>query len=179
MGICYDKLWQRLKRENLKKKDLLCMTGISSRTIAKLGHNDNVTMDLLVKICEALHCKIDDICEIISETKNPKSQHSYTKRIKFIDLFAGIGGIRKGFELACERYGYQTECVLTSEIKPHAIEILHQNHPSEEILGDITTIKANEIPDFDFLLAGFPCQAFSAAGKRLGFLDTRGTLFLK
>lgn len=97
--------------------------------------------------------------------------------IKFIDLFAGIGGIRKGFELACEKKGYTAKCVFTSEIKPHAVKILKQNHPDETITGDITQVDAKDIPDFDFLLAGFPCQAFSAAGKRLGFQDTRGTLF--
>lgn len=97
--------------------------------------------------------------------------------IRIVDLFAGIGGIRKGFELACEERGIQTECVFTSEIKPHAIKVLEQNHPGEIITGDITQVEAATIPDFDFLLGGFPCQAFSAAGKRLGFEDTRGTLF--
>lgn len=100
--------------------------------------------------------------------------------IKFIDLFAGIGGIRKGFELACKDLGFNSKCVFTSEIKPYAVEILKQNHPEESINGDITKVdEKKDIPDFDFLLAGFPCQAFSAAGKRLGFLDTRGTLFFE
>lgn len=100
-------------------------------------------------------------------------------KVKFIDLFAGIGGIRKGFEIAFQKSGYETECVMTSEIKPHAYKVLNANHPDEEIRGDITSIDAKSIPDFDFLLGGFPCQAFSFAGRRLGFQDTRGTLFFE
>ena len=97
--------------------------------------------------------------------------------IKFIDLFAGIGGIRKGLEQAIIKAGSNPVCVFTSEIKPYAISILKQNHPNEDIIGDITKVDASTIPDFDILCAGFPCQAFSLAGKRMGFNETRGTLF--
>lgn len=99
--------------------------------------------------------------------------------VKFIDLFAGLGGIRLGFEQAFNEMGYNTECVLTSEIKPHAIQALEVNFEHKNLVGDVCKVDAKSIEDFDFLLAGFPCQAFSAAGKGLGFLDTRGTLFFE
>ncbi len=99
--------------------------------------------------------------------------------VKFIDLFAGMGGIRIGFEQAFNERGYETECVLTSEIKPYAVQALKDNFEQDNLVGDICQIDASDIPDFDVLLAGFPCQAFSTAGKGLGFLDTRGTLFFE
>lgn len=100
-------------------------------------------------------------------------------KLKFIDLFAGLGGIRLGFEQACQDRGIESECVLTSEIKPHAIQTLKHNHHHENFVGDIFQVKNEDIPPFDFLFGGFPCQPFSASGKRNGFADTRGTLFFE
>jgi len=102
---------------------------------------------------------------------------STKKELKFIDLFAGIGGTRIGFEQATKELGFIPKCVFTSEIKTDAINVYSQNFQDKKIAGDITQIEAKEIPDFNFLLAGFPCQPFSSAGSRKGFLDTRGTLF--
>lgn len=99
------------------------------------------------------------------------------RKIRFIDLFAGIGGIRLGLEQCLKELNIECECVFTSEIKPHAIQVYKENFPNSTIYGDITKIKTQDIPDFDMLLAGFPCQPFSSAGKQLGFEDTRGTLF--
>lgn len=99
------------------------------------------------------------------------------QKYTFIDLFAGIGGIRLGLEQAFKQAGISSKCVFTSEIKDCAIKVLKQNHPREKIMGDITAIETKSIPYFDVLCGGFPCQAFSAAGNRDGFADTRGTLF--
>ncbi|KRD11860.1 modification methylase [Flavobacterium sp. Root901] len=99
--------------------------------------------------------------------------------VKFIDLFAGLGGIRLGFESAFSTLGFNTECVMTSEIKPYAVKTLKQNFEHDFFVGDIFQVKNEEIPDFDFLLGGFPCQPFSSGGRRQGFLDTRGTLFFE
>ncbi|MFX4231412.1 DNA (cytosine-5-)-methyltransferase [Aliarcobacter butzleri] len=90
--------------------------------------------------------------------------------MKFIDLFSGIGGFRKGFE----KEGFK--CVFSSEINEECQEVYFNNY-KERPASDITTISARDIPDFDVLLAGFPCQPFSISGRKLGFEDTRGTLF--
>lgn len=101
------------------------------------------------------------------------------QKVKFIDLFAGLGGIRLGFEKSFQDLGFETECVMTSEIKPYAVETLSKNFNHDYFVGDIFQVDNKQIPDFDFLLGGFPCQPFSAGGKRQGFIDTRGTLFFE
>lgn len=97
--------------------------------------------------------------------------------IRIVDLFAGIGGLRQGAEQAVKEAGFTPEIVFTSEIKPDAIKTLIANWPEKKTHGDITKISEKEIPSHQLLLAGFPCQAFSSAGNRKGFNDTRGTLF--
>ena len=99
--------------------------------------------------------------------------------IRFIDLFSGMGGIRIGFEQAAAEFGIETKCVFTSDIKQAAQKVFVQNHPNEQLFGDITQVDAKDIPDFDIMLAGYPCQSYSFSGKRLGFEDTRGTLFFE
>ena len=97
-----------------------------------------------------------------------------------IDLFAGIGGIRKGFDNA---FGDDISTVFVSEWDEYAQKTYKANYKDDfEIAGDITQIDEKDIPEFDICLAGFPCQAFSLAGRRMGFEDDykgmcRGTLF--
>ncbi len=92
------------------------------------------------------------------------------KIYRTIDLFAGIGGIRLGFE------AYGCKNVFSSEWDKYA-QIMYEANFHERPFGDINDIDPKDIPDHDILLAGFPCQPFSIAGKGLGFADTRGTLF--
>lgn len=92
------------------------------------------------------------------------------REFKFIDLFAGIGGMRQGFEKAGGR------CVFSSEFEKNAQDTYEANY-GEYPFGDITKIDPADIPDHDVLVGGFPCQPFSHAGLKLGIEDTRGTLF--
>lgn len=125
--------------------------------------------------------KMNAVLNVMSEEQisSLTSLKENKKVIRFIDLFAGIGGIRCGLEQAIREKGMEPLCVFTSEIKPYAVRVLHDNHPAETIAGDITQVETKHIPDFDILCAGFPCQAFSSAGKRQGFADTRGTMFFQ
>ena len=93
--------------------------------------------------------------------------------IRFIDLYAGIGGIRLGFQQA---FHNEAECVFSNEIDRNACLTYEENF-GENPEGDITKIRSEDIPDFDILLAGFPCQSFSIAGWKKGFDDIRGTHF--
>ncbi|MGC1473845.1 MAG: DNA cytosine methyltransferase [Psychroserpens sp.] len=100
----------------------------------------------------------------------------YREKLKFIDLFCGIGGFRVAFEEACEENDIQPDCVFSSDIDKYAQESYEANF-GEKPFGDITKINENDIPDHDILFGGFPCQPFSIIGQMKGLNDTRGTLF--
>lgn len=91
--------------------------------------------------------------------------------MKYVSLFAGIGG----FEIALNKLGH--ECVYANEWDLRSAEIYERNIGHKPDTRDLTTVGADEIPDHELLVGGFPCQAFSGAGYRKGFNDTRGTLF--
>ncbi|CAN0380140.1 unnamed protein product, partial [Phaeothamnion confervicola] len=122
--------------------------------------------------------------------------------VRYFSTFSGIGGFELGIERALDDrgiassstletrrseshtdasngYGRRTNatCVGYSEIDKYASQIYQSHFPTHINIGDITKIDADALPDFDLYVGGFPCQAFSIAGKRGGFEDTRGTLF--
>ena len=92
---------------------------------------------------------------------------------KVVSLFSGVGGI----DLAFENVGFKT--VFANDIDSHACKTFETNFKTQLVCEDVKNIKASDLPDFDCLVAGFPCQAFSVAGYRKGFEDTRGTLFFE
>ena len=96
--------------------------------------------------------------------------------MKCLDLFSGIGG----FHLGLIQAGFKFDWVGYSEIDKYAKQTYKKNFPNSEDLGDVTTIRPEDLPkDIGILSGGFPCQTFSIAGKRAGFNDTRGTLFFE
>lgn len=125
---------------------------------------------LVIQDCESFSSKCQSLIEkaiSIIEVENLQESH----KMKFIDLFAGVGGIRQGFE------DKNTTCVFSSEWDRFSSKTYEANF-GEKPCGDITQIKEEDIPEHDVLLAGFPCQPFSNIGKREGFAhETQGTLF--
>lgn len=139
---------------------LLGMKANGERTVRGWEMGEHKPSPVRLKLIESLQANYP--------LKNHSSNHKFT----FIDLFAGIGGIRLPFQ---ELGG---KCVFSSEIDKHAQKTYFSNY-GEYPSGDITQIDACNIPNHDILLAGFPCQAFSQAGLKKGFYDTRGTMFFE
>lgn len=98
------------------------------------------------------------------------------ERLKYVDLFCGIGGFRVAMEESCRENELIPDCVFSSDIDSYCQDSYEANF-GHRPAGDITKINEKEIPDHDILFAGFPCQPFSIIGQRQGFNDIRGTLF--
>lgn len=146
---------------NLTQKEFASLLGLSShgdRTIRRWENNETTPSKL-------------ELMAIMNFASTTPFQNPTSAKYRLIDLFAGIGGIRLGFHL----HG-NIQTVFSSEWDKFAQRTYYANF-GEIPEGDITIIDEKEIPEHDILVAGFPCQAFSQAGLKKGFSDTRGTLF--
>ena len=131
------------------------------------------SISIAMRIGAALGVSVDKVFIDLSNTMPAVYPHP----IRYIDLFCGIGGFRYASQTAFNKLGIKGKCVFSSDIDKYAQDSYAANF-GERPSGDITKIAASEIPDFDVLFGGFPCQAFSICGLQKGFADnTRGTLF--
>ena len=203
-----DAIRQRRLEVGLSQDQLATKSGLGRSSIINVERGDsNISLTNLVAISNALGL---DIVSFMEGLRHPSRNHAETSaddgiagelvkegivrdlfvdeekdapqygELRSIDLFAGIGGIRMGFDQA---FGNNINTVFVSEWDSFAQKTYATNFPSiHPINGDITKIDEKDVPDFDICLAGFPCQAFSLAGQRKGFDDdykgmSRGTLF--
>lgn len=97
--------------------------------------------------------------------------------MNYISLFSGIGGFELGIQKS--KYKDHLNCIGFSEVDENAIKIYRRHFPNHKWLGDVRKIKTDELPRFELLVGGFPCQSFSNSGNKQGFDDTRGTLFFE
>lgn len=163
------------KEEKITQAQLAKDVGISRRALSSIENGTAVpSVDVALQIAKRLNTYVEKLFVIDpNNSAKPTLMKSKWDNFSFIDLFAGIGGIRLGFESA------GGHCVFSSEFDEDACKTYQANF-GEHPHGDITKISNDEIPDFDILLAGFPCQAFSIIGKKEGFADeARGTLFFE
>ena len=164
-----------IRKEKQMTQDYLAQaSGISRKYLSMIETNRAVpSVDIAARISENLAVNIDKLFinpEVVQDYRCPEP-------IRFIDLFCGIGGFRYASDKAFNNLNITGECVFSSDIDKFAQQSYAANF-GEQPVGDITKVNAADIPDFDLLFAGFPCQAFSICGLRQGFEDdTRGTLF--
>lgn len=195
ISFSYTKLWKLASEKKINKTTLRDNAGITSASLARLSKNQNVSMDVLNRICNYLNCSLNDIIEHTPDITNSTNEYKTTKQLKLdvspttntdqqlnkkklktislntISLFSGAGGLDLGLLNA----GFNI--VWANDILKPAI--LNYRHNIGEIHdGDITQIDVTTIPDADVVVGGFPCQPFSSAGNRLGINDDRGNLYL-
>lgn len=166
---------REIRKERGISQEALAMNIAISRKYLSMIERQTATpsISIAMRIGTALGVSLDKVF-IDSSNDVPAV---YPKPIRYIDLFCGIGGFRYASQYAFEKLGIKSECVFSSDIDKYAQDSYEANF-GERPSGDITKIEESEIPDFDILFGGFPCQAFSICGLQKGFADsTRGTLF--
>jgi DNA (cytosine-5)-methyltransferase 1 len=162
------------KERNMTQEQLATISKISRKYLSIVEtQKATPSVSVAIRISEALSVTVDKVFINIP----PHEKVQYPTPLRYIDLFCGIGGFRYAAKDAFDALGIEGKCVFSSDIDKYAQDSYEANF-GERPAGDITKVVASDIPDFDVLFGGFPCQAFSICGLMKGFEDsTRGTLF--
>ena len=172
MKACYDKLLKMLIDKKMTKTDLRKQAKISSSTLAKIGKQEMVSSDVLIKICNVLQCDISDIVELIKDESEEYIVQNDPNKLKVVSLFSGAGGMDLGFINA----GF--EIIWANDFFEDAVKSYRKNIGKHMILGDITKILNDDIPNgADVIIGGFPCQGFSVANTKRSMEDKRNFLY--
>lgn len=172
MKACYDKLLKILIDKKMTKTDLRKEAKISTSTLAKIGKQEIVSSDVLVKICNVLQCNISDIVELVKDENEEYHIENDPSKLKVVSLFSGAGGMDLGFINA----GF--EIIWANDFFEEAVNSYRENIGKHMIHGDITKISSIDIPDgADVIIGGFPCQGFSVANTKRSMKDERNFLY--
>ena len=172
MKANYNKLLKLLIDKKMSKTELRERAKISSSTLAKIGKEEMLSADVLMKICEVLDCDIGDILELVKDENEEYEVVNSPDKLKVVSLFSGAGGMDLGFINA----GF--EIVWANDFFQEAVDSYRKNIGKHMIYGDITKISSDDIPDgADVIIGGFPCQGFSIANTRRSMEDKRNFLY--
>ena len=191
MVASYKKLWKLLIDRDLNKTSLQKMAGISSVSLAKLSKNENVTTDILVKVCNALKCDFSDIMEMEEEPERDlfpvigeviDSLNLQANTFNLGELFCGPGGLAVGALSAdIGRSDFRIAHKWANDFDASTCDTYRHNicpnDPDSVICQDVRTLDLEHLPPIDALAFGFPCNDFSVVGEQKGFAGTYGPLY--
>lgn len=172
MKANYNKLLKRLIDSHMTKTELRERAKISSSTLAKIGKEEMLSPDVLMKICQVLDCDIGDIVELVKDENEEYEVVNSPDKLKVVSLFSGAGGMDLGFI----KSGF--EIIWANDFFKEAVDSYRKNIGKHMIYGDITKISSDDIPNgADVIIGGFPCQGFSVANTKRSMEDKRNFLY--
>lgn len=172
MKASYSKLLKLLIDKKMTKTELRERAKISSSTLAKIGKDEMLSTDVLIKICKVLKCDIGDIVELVKDENEEYEIVNSPDTLKVVSLFSGAGGMDLGFINS----GF--EVIWANDFYQEAVNSYKNNIGKHMIFGDITNISSDDIPDgADVIIGGFPCQGFSVANNKRSMEDKRNFLY--